>query len=258
MKVNLNVVIFSSTNLFENNKRKLDNKKIQVLLCRQKDKLFFPAFDVDNTKNIYDIVKNKLEIILKTNEFYIEQLYTWGEKEYYTKDNEISISYMVIINEEKSNKIDNGYGWYKIDIEDLSESATNKIQKFYLYNEKFKYDFKVTTVREKNGISIRYLHSFDDDSILGLNHSIILVTALKRLRSNLNNTDLAYKFLPESFTLTELQQIHEVILDKKLDKGNFRKKVSGMLVSTEEKTNGSAHRPSAYFKLDPNWIKDYV
>ena len=60
---------------------------------------------------------------------------------------------------------------------------------------------------------------------LAFDHSEILSYALSRLRGKIEYTDLAFHFLEKSFTLSQLQEVYEAVLDKKLDKRNFRKKM---------------------------------
>jgi ADP-ribose pyrophosphatase YjhB (NUDIX family) len=50
--------------------------------------------------------------------------------------------------------------------------------------------------------------------------------ALDRLRNKLEYTTVGFQLLPEKFTLTELQEVYEAILGKKMDKRNFRRKLS--------------------------------
>lgn len=52
--------------------------------------------------------------------------------------------------------------------------------------------------------------------------------ALQRLRWKIEYTNAVYSLLPFEFTFTELQQIYEAILGKKLDKRNFRKKIMSL------------------------------
>lgn len=58
---------------------------------------------------------------------------------------------------------------------------------------------------------------------LAYDHGQIIKTAIEHLQNELQYTDIAFKLLPEEFTFRELQSIHEIILDKKSDKRNFRK-----------------------------------
>jgi 8-oxo-dGTP diphosphatase len=59
--------------------------------------------------------------------------------------------------------------------------------------------------------------------------------------------------MPDLFTLTELQQVYEVILDTELLKANFRRKTADMVIETNEFTKDAGHRPSKLFRFNPNW-----
>jgi 8-oxo-dGTP diphosphatase len=91
---------------------------------------------------------------------------------------------------------------------------------------------------------------------LAFDHAQIVDTALKRLQERSLSTGIVGRLLPEKFTLTELQRAYESVLNKKLDKRNFRKKVlaSGMLTQLEEKKMDGYHRPAQLFSL--NWAYD--
>ncbi|HEV3037761.1 MAG TPA: NUDIX domain-containing protein [Candidatus Angelobacter sp.] len=66
----------------------------------------------------------------------------------------------------------------------------------------------------------------NDLPILAFDHDKILAYALERLRNKLEYTTVGFQLLPGKFTLTELQELYEAILGKKLDKRNFRRKMS--------------------------------
>ena len=86
---------------------------------------------------------------------------------------------------------------------------------------------------------------------LGFDHKKIIQDALEHLRNELENTNIAFQIMPEKFTLTELQQAYEIILDKKLDKRNFRKKLRELDILEklfETKMEG-AHRPAKLYSF---------
>jgi len=92
---------------------------------------------------------------------------------------------------------------------------------------------------------------------LAYDHKEIIATALQRLKSKLEYTNIVYSLLPKEFTLSELQQIYEIILGKHLDKRNFRKKVVllQLVKSLSKKKLGNAHRPARLFSFTHNTLK---
>jgi 8-oxo-dGTP diphosphatase len=80
---------------------------------------------------------------------------------------------------------------------------------------------------------------------LAFDHDRILATALDRLKNKLDYTTVGFQFLPKSFTLSELQQVYEAILDRTLDKRNFRRKIEllGILRPTGKWRHGG-RRPA--------------
>jgi 8-oxo-dGTP diphosphatase len=86
---------------------------------------------------------------------------------------------------------------------------------------------------------------------LAFDHQAILDMGYRRLRDKLEYSTLAFQFMPNEFTLSELQQVYEQILGESLDKRNFRKRILGLGVVTEtgkEKKSGP-HRPAKLFRL---------
>lgn len=81
------------------------------------------------------------------------------------------------------------------------------------------------------------------------NHEI-LSYALWRLRNKVGYADVAFQLLPKNFTLSQLREVYEVILNRKLDPTNFRRKVeaSGTIVPTSSRVEGGAHRPPRLYR----------
>ncbi len=77
--------------------------------------------------------------------------------------------------------------------------------------------------------------------------------ALVRLRAKLGYTNIAFYLMPASFTLTELQTTYEAVLGQRLDKRNFRRRItaSGILEATQEKRRDGSHRPAAVYRFGP-------
>ena len=88
---------------------------------------------------------------------------------------------------------------------------------------------------------------------LAFDHDGIIQYALSRLRGKLDYTTIAFNLLPEQFTLRELQRVYEIILHRRLDKRNFRKKVlsTGILEDTGAKKMEGTHRPARLYRFNP-------
>ena len=93
---------------------------------------------------------------------------------------------------------------------------------------------------------------------LAFDHKRIVDYALERLRNKMNYTTVSFQLLPQKFTLTELQRAYEVILSKRLDKRNFRRKMLqlGILKPTREFQLSGRQRPARLYTFpQPNVVK---
>ncbi len=86
---------------------------------------------------------------------------------------------------------------------------------------------------------------------LAFDHNAILDYALYRLRIKSEYSTLPFRLLPATFTLSELQNVYEIILDRKLDKRNFRKKIISLdiLIDTGNLKKEGKMRPASIYKL---------
>jgi 8-oxo-dGTP diphosphatase len=87
---------------------------------------------------------------------------------------------------------------------------------------------------------------------LAFDHADILRTALDRLKGKVRYQPIGFELLPAKFTLSQLQNLYEAILETQLDKRNFRKKVLalGLLVPMKETQMTGRHRPAQLFKFN--------
>jgi 8-oxo-dGTP diphosphatase len=95
-----------------------------------------------------------------------------------------------------------------------------------------------------------------DAPALAYDHDEILHTALERLRSHIAYTNVAQHLLPREFTLTDLQTTYEIVLNHKLDKRNFRKKVleTKLVAATNKKERKGASRPALLHRFSSSRI----
>lgn len=93
--------------------------------------------------------------------------------------------------------------------------------------------------------------SIDTTPALAFDHRDLIDTALQRLRSKVAWQPIGVDLLPERFTLSDLQGVYELILGRRLDKRNFRRKINklNVLVATDQFQHDS-HRPAQLFRFD--------
>lgn len=252
MKIKGNLLIFSADNQERVDVRKVKEKKLQVILDENNE---LPKFEVNNKEYIKKSAENEIEKLFEVSNFYIEQLYTWGDPNYYTNSEEILVTYLVIINKKNINNLPNNLTFYDIRIKDSEELS---IQDVRLSNEKKEITYKIETIAKRKRENIEYTHKLVGKSSINELTAIIIHTGIKRLRNRVENTNIAFSFLEKEFTLTELQQIYEIILDKKLISANFRKKIEPMVKKTEIILKDSAFRPSNKYIFNEEFLKNWV
>ena len=87
---------------------------------------------------------------------------------------------------------------------------------------------------------------------LAFDHNEILDKCIAQLRDQIKAQPLGFNLLPKKFTLNQLQELYEVILQIQLDKRNFRRKLLGfgMLQELDEYQQAVSHRPAKYYTFD--------
>lgn len=87
---------------------------------------------------------------------------------------------------------------------------------------------------------------------------MVIDYALVRLRAKLGYTNVAFHLLPRDFSLSELQRAYEAILGRRLDKRNFRRRVTaaGILTLTGGMRREGSHRPAALYRFRPGDDRD--
>ncbi|MFV8751180.1 NUDIX hydrolase [Nannocystaceae bacterium ST9] len=110
-------------------------------------------------------------------------------------------------------------------------------------------DHKVKAATDASDAAWFSIHDLPE---LAFDHQQILDAAHERLRGKLRWQPIGFELLPKKFTLTQLQRMYEIILERQLDKRNFRKKILAMdlLVELDEVQRDVAHRAARLYKFD--------
>ena len=84
---------------------------------------------------------------------------------------------------------------------------------------------------------------------LAFDHNEIYEQALAALKERVQMQPIGFELLPEKFTMGQLQSLYETILERDLDKRNFRRKMinSGVISPLTEKQIGVSNKPARYY-----------
>lgn len=233
MNINLVCPIIVLENELNPNIRKNDAKKFKLLVEHNEDLV---NIIIDNNNSIKDTLRNKIKNIINSNIFHLEQVYTLGEKKYYT-DNSLDIIYLAITNAENIKKLDSNY----------------KLIDFNISNNTIIFDTKSYSFKTKEHISnnnIEYYHEINTDNIKIEKKLLEIIIAYKKLRTKIDNSDIIFKFMPKYFTLEEVRIVYEMIKETTVDKSNFRKKIAKYCTKTDLDNSKKGYRPSKIYTFN--------
>lgn len=89
---------------------------------------------------------------------------------------------------------------------------------------------------------------------LAYDHNEILTAGIEVLKQKIINTDILKSLYPEGFTLPEIQKTYEAILNKELDRRNFRKKMLSLdlIYDTGLSRKFEGTKPAKIYKFKEN------
>ncbi len=228
LSVATDLLIFSISDLKTDNYRKLSEKIMSVFLTNRtqfpfKDMWSLAGGFIAPMESPEETAKRVLRDKIHLDDLYLEQLYTFGAVQRDPRTRIISIAYMALIERsELPLSLQNADNWFNI---------IRKDSGLVLQNE--------------NNPSIEI--DLVDSNALAFDHAKIIKVGLERLKNKIEYTDLAFHLVPSEFTLTELQNVYEAVLGKKLLAPAFRRVIKSQVKATGNTTSGSGHRPSALF-----------
>lgn len=248
MAVSTDLLIFSVTKGEAKTCRTLSDKYFSILLVKRlkepfKDKWSLPGGFVREDETIDMAADRVLAKETNLHNIYKEQLYTFGDLKRDPRTRVISTAYMALIDKEKiTDALSQEASWFNIHIKEEKDEVTVTLK-----NE----DEILTFVIEKtleDKTTNKYKYKIIQNESISFDHPIIIMTGIDRMRKKVKDTDIIFNMMPEYFTLGELQQIYEVILDKKLLDPAFRRIIADKVEKTNKTIKTGGHRPSIMYK----------
>lgn len=109
---------------------------------------------------------------------------------------------------------------------------------------------RVEVLKKTNKTSNADWFSLDNIPTLAYDHNDILNHAIEKLKERIITTDILKTFFPDGFTLPELQSVYESILNIKIDRRNFRKKMLNIIVDTGKEIKFAGKKKAKLYKFD--------
>ncbi len=194
-----------------------DGGELKILLIERNEEPFkdwwaLPGYLIGDNESLDQSASRILHELTGLTDVYMEQYYAFGEVGRHPQGRVVTIAY---------------YAMLRLGGDKILKPLTNYAKK-------------------AQWININELPK------LAFDHQYIFDKGLEKIKRRIKHLPIAFELLPEKFTLTQVQNVYELILGKKLDKRNFRKKILsfGVLKELDEKQKGVSFRAATLYKFD--------
>ena len=235
LSLTTDILIISIANEKADNYRKTSKKNMSILLVKRddypfKNKWCLPGGFLDVHEDLEDAPNRILKRETNLDNIYLEQLYTFGDVYRDPRMRIVSTAYMALIDKNRLNtKLMENASWFNVSVKE--ENGIFKIKKILRELTTDRYKFEIV-----------------ENNDLAFDHALVILSGIERLKNKIMYTDIVFNMMPKEFTLGELQQVYEVILNKKLLDPAFRRIIANKVEATDDYKTGEGHRPSRLFR----------
>ena len=243
------IVIVSVSSEDTNNYRKTDKKMMSILMVKRDDypykgKWCLPGgFLNPRTETLEDCARRVLKNETNLSNIYLEQLFTFDALNRDPRMRIVSTAFVGLVDKNKLKSHVENASWFDV----ISIEEKNNVVKLTLSNKDEIIDFSIKKKLRKGSTDRYDFISLKNESI-AFDHDKVILAGIERIKNKINYTDIVFNMMPELFTLGELQQVYEVILNKKLLDPAFRRIIANKVEKTDKMKTGEGHRPSALFR----------
>lgn len=248
LSMTTDILLLSVSTKAEENYRKSSKKYMSILLVKRddypfKDKWCLPGGFLDIHEDLEDCPKRILARETNLHNIYLEQLYTFGSINRDPRMRVVSTSYIALVDKNKlQEKLHKNASWFNV-----TYFESEKDVLVILDNGKEQIKFTIgKTLKEQT--TDRYKFTVLENDSLAFDHPLVIWSGIERLKNKIGYTDIVFNMMPKYFALGDLQQVYEVILNKKLLDPAFRRMIADKVEKTEYVKTGEGHRPSVLYK----------
>ncbi len=189
-----------------------------------KDHWALPGTFVGMAEALRDAARRALREKTGITDVWLEQLFTFGGPERDPRTRVISITYYALVDAKRLRSMFNkGSELARVEVPWAGET----------------------------GGAVDLLDADGKRRPVAFDHADILGLAVKRIRGKLNYSAIGFQLLPPSFTLRRLQEVHETVLGRTVNKDSFRRRLlaSGDLEATGDREADVGHRPAELYRF---------
>ncbi len=267
--VTTDIAIFSILREGQNeNFRKLPKKSLKILLIKRatypyKDCWALPGGFCRPDEDVYETAKRELLEETNVKNAYLQLAGIFGEIGRDPRGWIVSNTFLALMDGEQC-QLRAGTDvwearWFSIELEKVEKKNQSDEESVSIETE-----YTLTLCNESTDVTIRakimeykefrnyhetIRYEIVDGDGLAFDHAKIILQTLLLLRSQVEHeVKIAFDIMPEMFSLTELQNAFELILQEKLLTANFRRKIADYVVEAGLMLEGAGHRPAKLFK----------
>ena len=191
----------------------IEDDKLKIVLVNRTEKPFkgtytLPGVALRESEALNEAAERSVRERTGLKNIFLEQLYTFGAIDRDPRSRTVSVAYYALTDPEKLKTVRFGDEVSLISVDEILKGSPE----------------------------------------LAFDHRDMIEYGRKRLAGKVNYSDIAFEFVPEEFTLPQLQRVYEILLGENLYKANFRKMIAPLVEETGNMLTGMAHRPSKLYR----------
>lgn len=260
------MAVFTVSSEEEDNYRKLPERSLKLLMIQRGDHPFIGQWALAGgfmrpNETAEQTAGRELAEETGVKDVYLEQLYTFSDPGRDPRTWVVSCSYLALIDSHKlslqaGDDADDA-AWFKVDYK-LSREVKEMLPKggsvkhstwiLTLTCQDIVLEAEIVCTKTVTEDKVTSDYHVNSSNGIAFDHAKIIAYAIDRLRGKVEYSNIAFNLMPALFTLTELQKVYEIILDKELLKANFRRKIADLVQETDQFAQHAGHRPSRLFR----------